>query len=265
MFRQPAVAGLFYDADPATLKKRVNSYILKTETKYKAMGVIVPHAGYVYSGETAGAVFSSVEIPSLIIILGPNHTGMGPRISVMNKGEWRTPLGDVVINEPLAGQILRNCKKASKDSEAHEREHAIEVQLPFLQVLKKSFTFVPITLREHEADNLKALAEAIAESITGKDVLLVASTDMTHYESTEIAKEKDSYVLKAIEALDPEKMLKEVEEKDISMCGWMPVYVAMHAAKILGAKEGKIVRYTNSGEKSGDFSSVVGYGGAVLY
>jgi MEMO1 family protein len=263
MVRTPAVAGMFYEADSASLIQHINKYAIQPAEKYKAMGVVSPHAGYVYSGDVAGAVFSSIEIPDLIIILGPNHTGLGEQISVMNKGAWRTPLGDVKINENVANEIIEKCKYAESDAAAHTREHSIEVQLPFLQVLKKSFTFVPICLAEPDLDNLKNLAKAIAETIKEKNALIVASSDLTHYEPAKQAKEKDMRVMNAIEALDPEKMITEVE-KGITMCGWMPVYTMLHACKLLGAKKGKIIKYMNSGETSGDFSSVVGYGGAVV-
>lgn len=264
MLREPAVAGMFYEKDAPALKKRLARYITEKPNKIRAKAIIVPHAGYIYSGQVAGEVYSSVEIPDIIILLGPNHTGAGVPVSVMNSGEWRTPLGDVKINEPLANEILKNTKAAEKDTKAHSREHSLEVQLPFLQFLKKSFSFVPITFGEYDLKKLDAVADAIAKAQKGKDVLIVASTDLTHYETAASAKEKDALVLHAIEKLDAEGLAREVAEKDISMCGWMPTYVAIKAAKLLGAKEGKIIKYMNSGDTSGDYNQVVGYGGAVI-
>jgi hypothetical protein len=264
MLREPAVAGMFYEKDAPALKKHIAKYITEKPNKIKAKAVVVPHAGYIYSGRVAGEVYSSIEIPDIIVLLGPNHTGLGVPVSVMNSGEWRTPLGDARINEPLANEIIKNSKAAKKDTGAHMREHSLEVQLPFIQSLKKSFTFVPVIFGEYNIKNLDDTASAIAAALKVKDALIVASTDLTHYEEADSAKEKDTLVLQAIEKLDAEGMVKDVEENNISMCGWMPTYVAIKAAKLLGAKEGKIISYMNSGDASGDYSSVVGYGGAVI-
>lgn len=264
MLREPAVAGMFYEKDVPALKKHISKYIVERKEKYKAKAIVVPHAGYIYSGSVAGAVYSSIEIPDLIIILGPNHTGAGKPISVMTDGIWRTPLGDIKINEPIANEIIKKCSVASKDIHAHLKEHSIEVQLPFLQYIKKSFSFIPIVLGDYNINNLQNLSDVVAQVVKDKEVLLIASTDLTHYEDAESAKEKDTLVLKSIETLDEENMLKEVEDKDISMCGWMPTYVVIRAAKKLGAQKGIIIKYMNSGEVSGDYNQVVGYGGAVL-
>jgi MEMO1 family protein len=264
MLREPAVAGSFYEKDAPALKKHLASYITEKPNKIKAKAIVVPHAGYIYSGRVAGEVYSSIEIPDIIILLGPNHTGDGVPVSVMNTGEWRTPLGDVKINEPLANEILKNTKAAEKDTKAHAREHSLEVQLPFLQSLKKNFSFVPIIFGEYDIKKLSDVASAIAAALKGKDALIVASTDLTHYEEAGLAKEKDMLVLQAIEKLDAEGLVKEVAANDISMCGWMPTYVAIKAAKLLGAKEGRLIKYMNSGDVSGDYSSVVGYGGAAI-
>jgi AmmeMemoRadiSam system protein B len=264
MLREPAVAGSFYEKDAPALKKHLARYITEKSNKIKAKAIVVPHAGYIYSGQVAGEVYSSIEIPDIIILFGPNHTGAGVPVSVMNMGVWRTPLGDVKINEPLANEILKNTKAAEKDTKAHEREHSLEVQLPFLQLLKKSFSIVPIIFGEYDVKKLRDVASAVAAALKGKDALIVASTDLTHYEEAGRAKEKDMLVLSAIENLDAEGVVKAVLDNDISMCGWMPVYAAIQAAKILGAKEGKIIKYMNSGDVSGDYVQVVGYGGAVI-
>lgn len=264
MLREPYVAGMFYEKDAPALKKHISQYIKKVDNKYKAKGIIVPHAGYIYSGRVAGEVFSTIEIPDIIIILGPNHSGLGKPISVMTAGIWRTPLGDCKINEPLANEIIKKCKYAEKDSFAHIKEHSIEVELPFIQYLKNSFSFVPICLAEPDLNKLSGLANAIADIVKEKNILLVASTDLTHYEDAKTAEKKDKLVLDAISELNPELMIKYVDEYEISMCGWMPVFVLLTAAKNSGAKQGKIIKYMNSGDVSGDFEKVVGYGGAVI-
>ncbi|MCX7698491.1 MAG: AmmeMemoRadiSam system protein B [Candidatus Goldbacteria bacterium] len=264
MLREPAVAGMFYEKDAPALKKNISKYITEKKEKYKSRAIVVPHAGYIYSGAVAGEVYSSVIIPDILIILGPNHTGAGKPISIMTEGVWRTPLGDVKINEPLANEIIKKCSVASKDVHAHLREHSIEVQLPFLQYIKKSFSFIPIVLGEYNVNHLQNLLESTAAVSQDKELLLIASTDLTHYEDAASAKEKDTLVLKAIEKLDEEEMLKHVEDNDISMCGWMPTFVTIRAAKLLGATKGIIIKYMNSGDVSGDYNQVVGYGGAAL-
>ena len=264
MKREAVVAGAFYDGNAEALKKHIKALSPARTEKVKAMGVVVPHAGYIYSGRVAAEVFNSVEIPDTVIILGPNHTGLGTPISVFPEGSWETPLGGVRIDALLSGEILKNCKSASKDVMAHAREHSIEVQLPFLQTLNSGLRFAAIALGEYNLGHLRELASAITDAVRGKDVLLVASSDLTHYEDSETAKKKDAMVLKSIEKLDPEQMVKDVQARDISMCGWMPVYTVLHACKKLGAKEARIIRYMNSGDTSGDYSEVVGYGGAAI-
>jgi len=264
MLREPVAAGTFYDGKAETLRKYVSSLCVEKKEKISAYGIIVPHAGYVYSGKVAGEVFSSVRIPDTVIILGPNHTGMGAAISVFPEGAWRTPLGDVKIDDKLSADILKNCAQAEGEFEAHLREHSVEVQLPFLQYLKNDFQFAAITLADHDLAHLRSLADAIVKAVKGREVLLIASSDLTHYEDAKTAKQKDSLVLDAIEKMDPEKMVSEVLGRDISMCGWMPAYTVMHACKKLGAKNGKIIRYMNSGDASGDYREVVGYGGAAI-
>ena len=264
MRREPVVAGAFYDANPETLTKNIAQMTGEPVKKTKAFGVVAPHAGYMYSGLVAAQVYAGVVIPQTVIIMGPNHTGLGEPISVFSKGAWATPLGDVEVNQELAGKILEKCPAASRDTAAHAREHSVEVHLPFLQYHKKGFDFVPIVLGEYSLENLRSLAAAIASCVKGKDILLIASSDLTHYEEAETARAKDKLVLSAIEELDPEKMYREVDENAITMCGWMPVYTLLHACNKLGAKQGKIIKYMNSGDTSGDYSEVVGYGGALI-
>lgn len=264
MLRDPAVAGMFYEADAHALKKTLARIITEKTDKIKAIAAVSPHAGYVYSGRVAAETLSSIEIPDFLVILGPNHTGMGAPISVMARGEWRTPLGDVKINEPAADDILRLCPEAQKDTFAHTREHSIEVQLPFLQILKKSFSFVPVCVGTRDLEDLRSLAKAVAQVVKAKDGMILVSSDMTHYEPAETALRKDRFALDAIEELNEEALVKAAEKHNITMCGLYPAYTAIHAAKILGAKKGKVISYMNSGETSGDYSSVVGYAGVAI-
>lgn len=264
MLREAAVAGTFYEGDSSALRRKVTALLHEKDHKIKARALICPHAGFMYSGSVAGEVYGCVEIPQTAVILGPNHTGLGAPISVMHEGIWRTPLGDVRIDMATAEKIIYASKFAEKDANAHLREHSIEVQLPFLQVLRPGIQIVPIVIGDNRKNALRDLACSLAEALKGTDTIIISSTDLTHYESADIAREKDMAVLDAITAMDPEAMLEAVECRDISMCGWMPTYTALHAAKLLGAKEGRLIRYANSGEVSGDYSEVVGYGGAII-
>ena len=263
--RQPVVAGMFYEGEKGRLKKQVDGYLAAgPEKKIRAKGVLSPHAGYVYSGAVAGKVFSSVEIPGLIIILGPNHTGLGKPISVYSGGAWLTPLGPVKVDGQTAADIIKRCPGAQADETAHSREHSIEVQLPFLQSLREDISIVAICVRESNRDALTNLAGAVAGAIEGREALIIASSDMTHYESAENAREKDEKVLKLIKRLDAEEMYDTVVENSISMCGVLPAYVMIKACAALGAKRAEILKYSNSGEVSGDLSEVVGYAGAAV-
>lgn len=264
MLREPVVAGVFYEGEPSALRRKVEALLGENEEKIRACAIICPHAGYVYSGLVAGAVYSSVKIPDTVVILGPNHTGNGAPVSVMHEGIWRTPLGDVRINTAVAEKIIYASKFAEKDAKAHLREHSIEVQLPFLQVLKAGIQIVPVVIRDGRKSVLCDLGCSIAKAIEGTDTLIISSTDLTHYEAAGVAREKDMAVLDAVVKMDPEAMLETVETREVSMCGWMPTYTALYAAKMLGAKEGRLIRYSHSGEAGGDMSEVVGYGGAVI-
>lgn len=265
--RSSAVAGRFYPANAVELKQRVaellRAYGPKAQTK--ALAVIAPHAGYIYSGAVAAEVFASVHVPGSAVVLCPNHTGLGARRSVWTAGEWRLPGGAVPVDSELA---LAVCAEAglTPDEAAHLGEHAIEVQLPFLRERNPDIRVVPICLSHLELSECKRIGDALARVIAGCEmpVLLVASTDMSHYIAAERARQLDAMALDRIRELDPEGLYRVVEERGISMCGYIPTTIALFAARALGAREGEVLRYTNSGEVSGDFARVVGYAGAVV-
>lgn len=266
MNREPVVAGQFYPGTKAKLED-----MLKLLTKEKgelqdAIGCISPHAGYVYSGEVAGKTLSSIKIKKNIIILGPNHTGLGKPFSIMTEGKWKTPIGEVQIAETIAKKILEASDFLEEDPKAHEREHSIEVQIPFLQYLKKDFEIVPIVATFGSAEILKKIGLDIAKVVKEfkEETLIVASSDMTHYEPQEAAKNKDFKAIEAILKLDEDALLKTVEEFDISMCGIAPATIMLVAAKSLGAKQAKLIKYQTSGDASGDYNSVVGYAGITI-
>lgn len=264
--RSPAVAGMFYPADSKSLNAELDRLTPVTAKKKTAIGIISPHAGYIYSGAVAGELLSAVTIPKKIIIIGPNHTGVGPAASIMPKGIWSLPNGDVNIDSDLAERIISNTEILTPDSLAHEREHSIEVQIPFLLHQRSDIEIVPITLMGLSLESCRELGHSIAKAIKllDEDVLIVTSSDMTHYESAESAERKDKMAIEKVLALDPEGLLNVVMGNHISMCGVIPTTVMLFAAKELGAKKAALLRYTNSGEVSGDYKQVVGYAGMMV-
>jgi AmmeMemoRadiSam system protein B len=222
-----------------------------------------------YSGSVAGAVYARIELPDSIILIGPNHTGLGAPVSLMAKGSWETPLGRVEIDGPLAAAILSKSSRIHEDSLAHLREHSLEVQLPFIQYFRKDFKIVPIQMLDVRLETCKEVGKAVAEAIAEfksamQDVLIVASSDMTHYESARAAKEKDEKAIGHILDLDPDGLYRTVKDLGITRCGFGPAVAMLTACKSLGATKAELVKYTNSGEASGDFDQVVGYAGIVI-
>jgi AmmeMemoRadiSam system protein B len=281
MIRQPAVAGHFYKGSSEALKKQVASFINPDAERRKALGILSPHAGLIYSGAVAGAVYSGIELPDTVVLIGPNHTGLGAPVSIMCEGTWETPLGTVDIDETLARAILSKSPRIHEDSLAHLREHSLEVQLPFIQYFKKSLKIVPIqmldTRLETCADVGRAVGEAVKERMKGKgqgtgkgnksetpQVLIVASSDMSHYERAAVAKEKDYKAIRHILALDPEGLYSTVKNYGITMCGYGPAVAMLTACKALGASKAELIKYANSGDVSGDYEQVVGYAGIVV-
>jgi len=266
MMRQPAVAGQFYSADRSHLISEVSSLLDERQPKQKAFGVLAPHAGYVYSGAVAGAVFGSVEIPDTVIILGPNHHGLGAPASLYPAGEWLTPLGSVTVESRLSELVLGSSRILRADSSAHRFEHSIEVQVPFLQYLRPEIQIVPICLSYLDYESCRSLGTSLAQSIKtfGKNVLIVASTDMSHYEPDAVARNKDNMALKEVLELNPKGLFTVVTGMGISMCGIIPATVMLVAARALGATKSELVRYATSGDVSGDRRQVVGYAGVMV-
>lgn len=267
MRRKPAVAGIFYPADRESLMGWLEQAMDITPKKlYDAKGVMVPHAGYIYSGKVAAAVYSSVITPDVAIIMGPNHTGLGTRGSIMTEGYWETPLGSVKIDETLAAAILNSSSVLQEDELAHLREHSVEVQVPFLQHMNPAIKIVPIVLFSLSYEEIEDVAGAIANSIkaAGEKVLIVASSDMSHYLPSYIAMEKDELALREVLSLNPRGLIETVKKYDISMCGYIPTAVMLEASKMLGASMAELIAYSHSGEVSGE-EPVVGYAGVVIY
>ena len=268
MQRIPAVADQFYPGDPDTLKKTVNALTptIPLDQKITALAVVAPHAGYIYSGAVAGETFARVEIPETIILMGPNHHGQGTPVSLMISGNWQMPMGDVPINEELANILLRSSSLIKEDTIAHRLEHSLEVEVPFLQYLQPNLSLTPLVISHLSLEECLELGKSLADGIDqyNKPVLIVASSDMTHYESRAAASSKDQLAMEQLKKLNPEGLYSTVLENGISMCGIMPTTVALAAAVKLGAKKAQLVRYTDSGATSGDTDHVVGYAGFVI-
>ncbi|BAT71518.1 conserved hypothetical protein [Thermosulfidibacter takaii ABI70S6] len=267
MVRKPAVAGYFYPKDPIRLLEMIQNIAPKFKGRpTNAIAVVSPHAGYMYSGYVAAEVYSRVIIPENIVILGPNHTGLGAPISVMNEGIWMMPLGEVSINEELANSILEKCSYAEADYTAHLGEHSIEVQIPLIQYFRRDIKIVPIVIGTRNFTACTELGIAIAESIKelGEKTLIVASTDFTHYEDHKTAAKKDELAVSAILKLNPAELYRVVHEYDITMCGVMPTVATLTAAIELGATEAELVKYMTSGDITGDYQQVVGYAGIII-
>jgi MEMO1 family protein len=265
--RRPAVAGRFYPRHAEDLRAELSSYLSPAPpAPLRAIGCIAPHAGYMYSGHVAGAVFARVEVPRSCIVLCPNHTGIGRALAIMSDGSWETPLGDVAIDTELATALKQRFPALQEDSAAHRAEHAAEVELPFLQTLQPELKFVPIALGTGQFDPLEQLGYALAEVIAvQKDpVLIIASSDMNHYESDAVTRTKDHRAIERILTLDPHGLYDVVTQQDISMCGFGPAVAMLTAARQLGAKSAELVKYATSGDVSGDRDMVVGYAGIVV-
>jgi len=267
MTRAPAVADRFYPGDPAHLRSAMEMLVptVAEEEKKEALAVVMPHAGYVYSGATAGATISRVRVPETVLIMGPNHHGRGAALA-MGTEDWRMPLGAVPVDRPLATAILQHSAQVVEDSEAHLLEHSLEVQVPFLQQVQPRLRIVPLVVSHIPYDLCRTVARDLAAAIRAQRqaVLIVASTDMSHYESRQQAAKKDRLAIERILALDPQGLYATVLGSRISMCGVIPTTIALLAALELGATRAELVRYTDSGEASGDTSQVVGYAGLII-
>lgn len=266
--RKPAVAGQFYPAGAKDLKAMISSFADKSAQKSDVLGCILPHAGYIYSGKVAVCTVSRVKIKDTVVLLGPNHTGQGAVFSIMPQGIWQTPLGNIEIDNKLAGLFLNKSKYLEADSLAHLDEHSLEVELPILQYFKNDFKIVPIAIRTDNLSELDAvgqeLASVVIENNLRGSVMFIASSDLTHYEPQEDAEIKDALAIEAILGLDEQKLREKIQESEISMCGFAPVAILIKAAKLLGAKKGELIKYQTSGDASGDRSSVVGYVGITI-
>jgi len=262
--RKPAVAGYFYPSQREELSGMIEGMTETEMKREKAICVVSPHAGFVYSGPVTGAVFSAVILPDTFVILGPSHRGISSRFAIMKEGLWETPLGDIPLESHLAALIMSNSPLIVEDERAHSEEHSLEVQLPFIQYFRKEFSIVPICLSyDVSYEELEELAKAISQGIQDfeREVLIVTSTDMSHYVSQKTAEKKDFLAIDKVLKLDPKGLYDTVQKEDISMCGFQPTTSALIASKELGARKAELIKYQTSGDMSGDYSQVVGYAG----
>ena len=266
MVRNPVVAGQFYPESASQLKAMIEQLVDEKAAKEEVIGLVSPHAGYIYSGPVAGRVISRIKFKDTFVIIGPNHTGRGEPLSIMTEGIWKTPLGEVEIDSELAEQILTASSHLAEDYRAHQYEHSIEVQIPFLQYFKPDIRIVPIILAYSSGATYKEIGKELAKAIKdlSKEVVIIASSDMTHYEPQESAQRKDNKAIEAILDLNEDELLKRVDELNISMCGYAPAVSLISAAKELGATEAELVKYQTSGDTTGDYSAVVGYAGIII-
>ena len=264
--RRPAVAGSFYPASPRELRAFLSRVVSPVRERVRATAVVSPHAGYVYSGSTAAAVFSKVIVPDTLVVVGPNHRGWGEPYAVSTHDGWQTPLGIIPVDREFTALLCEKSRFLKPDASAFAAEHSLEVQIPFIQYANPSASLVAICLQGTPRDPaFEEIGAAVAAAIRekGKETLIVASSDMTHYEPRRSAERKDRTALEAICALDSQLLVERIEEMDISMCGFGPVLVAIAAAKALGARSGEVVAYATSGDVTGD-DEVVGYAGVLI-
>lgn len=274
--RRPAVAGIFYPRDPFELNQAIErsfkdqrfgpNKLPPSGSKRRIYGIVSPHAGYLYSSAVAANGFyevSSMEFDDVVMI-GPNHYGIGTGAAIMNTGLWETPLGQVEINQELSSVISKNSEIIDLDDFAHSKDHCLEVQLPFVQYIKKKFRIVPIILIMQDRQTAEDIGRSIAQSLINTKSLLIASSDFTHYESNSEAHRKDMELIKAILSLDILKFYTTLERENVSACGYGAIASIMTAAKNLGATKGELLKYATSGDIIGDTNTVVGYSSIVF-
>jgi MEMO1 family protein len=266
MVRPPAVAGRFYPSDPRELARQVEQFSGSATGKVAARGCVVPHAGYVYSGYVAGAVYAAMEIPARIILLGPRHYPQGQPMAILTEGSFETPLGQARIDAAIARELAHACPLLREDPIAHQREHSLEVQLPFLQRLAGDFRFVPVVLGTDRYGAMEELGRAVAQVVAAQTepVLVIASSDMNHYESDAVTRAKDERAIARVLALDPRGLYDTVRSEEISMCGYAATAAMLVAMRELGATDATLIRYATSGDITGERDQVVGYAGVVI-
>lgn len=265
----PAYAGSFYPQEQEEIKAQARGFLAGAKlNKTNCLGCVLPHAGYIYSGRTACLTIAEINIPDRVILLGPNHSGTGPEFSLLAASWWQTPLGKLEIDQALSQKILKNCPWIESDFSAHAKEHSLEVQLPLLQYFRRNFKLLALVIASNDLSRLKEtgreIAKIIADANLSDDLLVAASSDLTHYEPLGQAQKKDRLAIESILRLDEDGLIKNIEKYSISMCGYAPVITMLSCVKKLGAKSAKLVNYSTSAEQTKDPSNVVGYAGITI-
>jgi AmmeMemoRadiSam system protein B len=268
MVRLPAVAGRFYPSDAGELSAQISEYIAQTNqlASRNVKACLVPHAGLMYSGHVAGAVFSSIRLPRKIVVLGVRHRPPGSPAAIVSQGAWRTPLGDAQIDQELAEKLGAACPLLTEDALAHSKEHSLEVEIPFLQTLAPDFRFVPIALGTAHFETMVSVGAAIGGVLAAEkqEVLLVTSSDLNHYEDDATTRAKDGKAIEQLLSMDARGLYDVCRNEDISMCGLGPAVAMLTALRVLNASNAELVRYATSADRGGDPSAVVGYAGMVF-
>ena len=267
MLRTPAVAGKFYPDDPRKLSRLIQNFLQAGAVREKILcrACLVPHAGYLYSGHVAASVFARIAFPKRIIVLGVRHFPYGAEAAILSDGAWRTPLGDAPIDSELAARISQACPLLTEDSVAHECEHSLEVQLPFLQQLTPGFTFVPIALGTLHFESLVSIGEALGKTLAAEPkVLLLTTSDFNHYQDDATTRHKDHLAIEQILRFDPRGLFDVCRKKEISMCGLGPAVALLTALNHIASNNAELVKYATSADVSGDTSAVVGYAGLLF-
>ena len=265
--RRPCVAGYFYEASEERLRGQVGACLPKDRLPPQiALGGVVPHAGLMYSGPVAGSVYALVQLPPTVVLLGPNHRGEGAPFSVSSADAWETPIGRSEVDREFVKALLPAAPELEREDTAHDGEHSIEVQLPFLQCLGSGIKIVPIALGLQPFETYQRLGQELAGVVQAfpRKVLVLASSDMTHYEPHEVVREKDAEAIDAILTLDERSLMERIRQRDISMCGYAPTVAMLTCVKGLGATSARLVSYRTSGDSSGDYRAVVGYAGILI-
>ncbi len=264
--RYPAVAGAFYPADPRRVAAMLSELVVPAPEAAPAAGAMVPHAGWIFSGRCAGATLGRIAVPPTVVLLGPNHTGMGAPLAAAPEDAWMTPVGKARVDRALLEELVAADPEVAFDGAAHRREHCLEVEVPFLLARRPDVRIAPVVVGTHDPGALGRLGEALAAILARREPrpLLLVSSDMTHYEPAEVARAKDLPVLERLAACDPEGVLAEVARRGVTMCGVAPAVAALHALRLLGCTGGELVCYTHSGEVTGDDREVVAYAGMIF-
>jgi MEMO1 family protein len=274
LVRKPAVAGQFYPSDPAELSSLIDSCYTHPlgpgkvppapETKSKFVAVVCPHAGYVYSGPVAAHSYlhvSSMAGPDLLVVVAPNHYGIGSGVSTFKEGDWETPLGRVHVDAEASARLVDLAEVVVFDPDAHRLEHSLEVQLPFLQrIYGDSVPLLPISLLFQDIDTAKGLAAALSKVVRDKRAVLVASSDLTHYEPAEVARKKDTALIHRVLEMDLDGFYSTLDRLGVTACGFGAIATVMETARSLGLSKAELLKYASSGDTSGDNLQVVGYG-----